>query len=145
MEKIVQFRAKDLSYDILTDTAGSLGEEVYGRYNIGLIGDHELYSFFKNSFEAGRDILYICLSDMETAENIADELMKEYPGRRIICVDLPSASEEDSLRTIKMSRLRASGATLDEVSSYYKNHRHPSPVSFPAGRYSRPMATAISM
>lgn len=145
MEKIIPFKAKDLSYDILTDTAGSLAEEIYGRYNIGIIGDGTLRDSFSSSLEAGRDILYICISGLESAEKEAAELMAAYPGRRIVCAALPSASEDDSLSIIRMSRLRAAGATLDEVTSYYKNHRKPSPVSFPASRFSWPVATAISM
>ena len=144
MEKIVQFRTKDLSYDILTDTAGSLGAETYRRYNIGIRGDKEITDFFRTSFEAGHDILYICASGLDNARKNAAELMSAYPDRRIICVDPHSVSEEDSLRAVRMSRLRAAGATLDEAASYYNNHRK-SPVSFPASSISWPMATAISM
>ena len=123
MEKIVQFRTKGLSYDILTDTAESPVSDLFSRYNIGITDTKALTDFFRASLEAGRDILYICVSALESAKKAAAELMAAYPGRRIICVDLPSVSEDDGLKVVKMSRLRAAGATLDEIASYYEHHR----------------------
>ena len=87
------------------------------------------------SLEAGKDILYICTFGIDTAKKAAAELLAAYPGRHIVCVDMLSDSEDDSLKTVKMSWLRAAGATLAEAASFYKNHRQPSPVSFPAVCY----------
>lgn len=138
------------AYDILTDTAGNLPEDIFKRYNIKMsvtpmTDTQKTEAFFKSSIDAGRDILYICMSGLKNAQIAARKLMDANPGRRIICVEQPSSCAYDGLKAVKLSRLRASGATLDEVASYFEKHRQPSLISFPASRFSWPMTTAISM
>ena len=140
---------KNADYDILTDTAGNLPEDIFKRYNIRMsvtpmTDMKKTEAFFKTSIDAGRDILYICMSGLQNAKIAAAELMAAHPGRRIICVEQPSYAY-DGLKAVKLSRFRAAGATLDEVASYFEKHKQPSLISFPASRFSWPMSTAISI
>ena len=80
---------KNADYDILTDTAGNLPEDIFKRYNIRMsvtpmTDMKKTEAFFKTSIDAGRDILYICMSGLQNAKIAAAELMAAHPGRRII-------------------------------------------------------------
>ena len=150
MDKIIQFWANEPRYDILTDTPGCLSEDIFKRYNIRIADSPmtdigKTTEFLRPSLDAGRDVLYICNTELTDANKAAEALMSAYPDRHIVCVKLPSVSENDSLKTVKMSRLRAAGATLDEAAAFFKNHRQNTAASFPTNRYSWPVATAISM
>ncbi len=170
MNKILKFGFNEVSYDILTDSASNLTEDLLDRYNIRmasyvssvngqnrlcfergrddaaegvrfynamrngaevsttLINSCEFMDFFTPSLKAGRDILFIGMSGgltgtVQSARLAADELLDEYPDRRIICIDSMSASLGEGLLVIKMSRLRAAGATLEEAAQYYENHK----------------------
>ncbi len=93
-----------------------------------LINMSRFTDFFRPMLEAGRDILFICMSGgltgtVQSARIAAEDLMAEYPGRRIVCVDSLSASLGEGLLVMKLSRLRAAGATLDEAAAWYEKHK----------------------
>ncbi|MCR5210594.1 MAG: DegV family protein [Lachnospiraceae bacterium] len=84
--------------------------------------------FFEPILREGKDILFISISGglsgtIQAAGIAADDLMEEYPDRVIRCIDSRSASLGEGLMVMKMSRLRAAGATLDEAVRFYEENK----------------------
>ncbi len=93
-----------------------------------LINMSRFSEFFEPVLKEGRDILFVCMSGgltgtVQAARIAAEDLMEEYPDRRIICIDSLSASLGEGLLVLKLSRLRAAGATLDEAAAYYERKK----------------------
>ena len=168
--KIIEFGAQDMSYEIMTDSASNLTQDLLDKYRIKMISyismvggeefpcydpardeaeaGHKFYDamrdgvdtqttlinsarfmeFFEPVLKEGRDILFVCMSGglsgtIQAARIAATDLMEEYEGRRIVCVDSLSASLGEGLLVLKLSRLRAMGATLDEAAKYYERKK----------------------
>lgn len=73
--------------------------------------------------EQGKDVLYLAFSSglsgtYQTACITAQDLMEEYPGRRVVCVDTLQASMGEGLLTFEAALLRKQGKSLDEVADY---------------------------
>ena len=93
-----------------------------------LINTSRFTDFFEPALKEEKDIIYICmsggLSGTEQATRIAaEDLMEEYPGRKIIVIDSLSASLGEGLLVLKLSRLRAMGATIEEAAGYYERKK----------------------
>ena len=56
----------------------------------------------------------------QTACITAQDLMEEYPGRRVVCVDTLQASMGEGLLTFEAALLRKQGKSLDEVADYVR-------------------------
>ena len=83
---------------------------------------------FEEILAAGRDILFVCMSGgltgtVQAAHIAAEDLMEQYPERKIICIDSLSASLGEGLLVLRLSRLRAAGATLEEAAAWYEKHK----------------------
>ncbi|MBR1471659.1 MAG: DegV family protein [Lachnospiraceae bacterium] len=169
MEKIVDFykRKSNMNYEIITDSASNLTEDLLDSYRIHMISyisnvagsdfmcfergrDNEAAAkhfynamrdgvrvrtslinmarfteIFEPILQDGRDILFVGISGgltatVQSARIAAEELLETYPDRKIICVDSMSASLGEGLLVIKLSRLRAAGATIEEAAAYYE-------------------------
>ena len=93
-----------------------------------LINMARFTEFFEPVLKEGRDILFVCMSGgltgtVQAARIAAEDLMEQYEGRRIVCIDSLSASLGEGLMVLKLSKLRAAGATLDEAASYYERKK----------------------
>ncbi|MCR5250284.1 MAG: DegV family protein [Lachnospiraceae bacterium] len=93
-----------------------------------LINMDRFAGFFEPILKEGRDILFVCMSGglsgtIQAARIAAEDLLENYPGRKIICVDSLSASLGEGLMVMKLSRLRAAGATLEEAAAYYERNK----------------------
>ena len=84
---------------------------------------------FRSRFEAvlreGKDILYIAFASVlsnscQVAGLVAKELMAQYPGRRIVCIDSRCASAGEGLLVYYAVRKRDEGASLEELADYTK-------------------------
>lgn len=78
---------------------------------------------FAPVLEQGKDVLYLAFSSglsgtYQTACITAQDLMEEYPGRRVVCVDTLQASMGEGLLTFEAALLRKQGKSLDEVADY---------------------------
>lgn len=78
---------------------------------------------FTPVLEQGKDVLYLAFSSglsgtYQTACITAQDLMEEYPGRRVVCVDTLQASMGEGLLTFEAALLRKQGKSLDEVADY---------------------------
>lgn len=93
-----------------------------------LINTARFSDFFAPVLEEGRDILFVCMSGglsgtVQAARIAADDLLEEYPDRKIIVIDSLSASLGEGLLVLKLSRLRAMGATIEEAARYYERKK----------------------
>lgn len=93
-----------------------------------LINADTFEHIFRPVLENGRDILYAGISGgltgtVQAARIAAEDLLEEFPDRRIICIDSLSASLGLGLLVMKLSRLRAAGATIDEAAAYYERRK----------------------
>ncbi len=84
---------------------------------------------YENQLKAGKDILAITLSTAlsgtnQVCQNVAEELLKKYPERKIIIIDSLRYSTALSLLVIMASQRRQSGATLEETAEYVEQHKH---------------------
>lgn len=80
---------------------------------------------FAPVLEQGKDVLYLAFSSglsgtYQTACITAQDLMEQYPGRRVVCVDTLQASMGEGLLTFEAALLRKQGKSLDEVTDYVR-------------------------
>ena len=88
-----------------------------------LVPAHVYEANFKKELEAGNDILYIACSSklsgsINVARFVAEELLKEYPERKIIVVDSLRANLAQGALAITASELKEAGKTIEEVRDY---------------------------
>ena len=82
--------------------------------------ENTLRQAFVPKLRAGLDILYVCFSSglsgtFGTAELAAEELMKEYPERRVAVVDTLCASAGQGLLLWYAAKAANAGASMDDV------------------------------
>ena len=83
--------------------------------NSQLFMDH-----FRTALEAGQDVIYVGLSSgvsgtYNAARMAAEELMEEFPGRRVRTVDSRGAAFGPGLLTLMADDFRVEGKTVDEA------------------------------
>ena len=86
------------------------------------------FRFFEPVLREGRDILYLCFSSgmsgtFQTARICAEELQKNYPERRILCVDTLCASAGEGFIVCEAARRQAKGAKLGELAQWVEENR----------------------
>ncbi|MCD8118679.1 MAG: DegV family protein [Lachnospiraceae bacterium] len=92
------------------------------------IAPEEFKTYFRRYLEAGRDILHVTLSSgisgvYNSAQMAAEELAEEYPERKIYIADSLAASSGYGLLMIKLSELRASGMTVDQLRDWAEQNK----------------------
>ncbi len=93
-----------------------------------LISPSRFTEVFEPFLQKGRDILFTGMSGgltgtVQSAKIAAEDLMEQYPDRRIICIDSLGASLGEGLLVLQLSRLRDEGSTLDEAVSWIETHK----------------------
>ncbi|MBQ8685673.1 MAG: DegV family protein [Clostridia bacterium] len=83
---------------------------------------------FAKYLEEGYDILSITTSSglsasIEASRVARDELLKEYPDAKIICVDTLRACYALGLLVIRAAELRAEGKTIEETAQWIEEHK----------------------
>ena len=96
-----------------------------GMSSTSLLTMETLRKAFAPVLEQGKDVLYLAFSSglsgtYQTACITAQDLMEEYPGRRVVCVDTLQASMGEGLLTFEAALLRKQGKSLDEVADYVR-------------------------
>ncbi|MBR1567810.1 MAG: DegV family protein [Lachnospiraceae bacterium] len=104
-------RNKNVIYKSATPPAGEI-EEVYEKY-----------------LSQGMDILSMSISTgLSSTQNdcqvVADELLKKYPERKIICLDTLRFVGGYALLVKMAAEKQAAGATMEEVADYINTERH---------------------
>ncbi len=112
MEKYMTSDHKNYSsnYEIVTDLAGDLTADLQNAYHIRV-------AHFDQAAEDARandrDILFI--------GSAAASVSADTNGR-ILCVDAQPETPGLDVLVLKLSRLRAAGATLEEAAAYFEHH-----------------------
>ena len=112
-------------------------EEVHRLYGIMRGGERvtttqvpveEFDRIFRKYLDSGCDIVYIGCSlkqsgSVNTARVLASELLKEYPGAQISCIDSLHASMGEGILALKAAEYAATGKTVDEITQYVIEQR----------------------
>lgn len=89
----------------------------------------EILRVYEKFLKEGKDILAITLSSAlsgtnQVCQKVAEDLMKEYPERKILVVDSLRYSTALSLLVIMASQKQQEGATLEETAAYIEANKH---------------------
>lgn len=89
----------------------------------------DIIAAFEPALKEGKDILSITLSSALSGTNqicqkIAQELMEQYPERKIIVIDSLRYSTALSLLVIMASQKRKEGATLEQTAEFVEQNKH---------------------
>ena len=117
-QKIIGFyqKQRDLDYEIATDASGALTQEQLKAYHIRVLTGTETPS-------GNKDLLFVSSEGNAVNTNAAQKSLCTFVS--------VSASARDYL-LLKLSRLRAAGATLEEAAAYLERHKaDAAPVSTP--------------
>lgn len=83
---------------------------------------------FASFLKEGKDVLFLSFSSglsgtYNSARLMAEEVMEEYPERRVVCVDSLCASIGEGLLVYLAGRLKAEGKSFEEVTDWVEeNH-----------------------
>lgn len=86
------------------------------------------YNRFREVLEQDQDILYIACSSalsasVNTARMVADELMNEFPGSQIVCVDSLISSFGQGYLLMQAALKRDAGWSVEETATYIEENR----------------------
>lgn len=89
----------------------------------------EIMEIYEKHLQKGRDIIAVSLSSgvsgtHQTCQVVAEELLKKYPERKIICIDSLRYSTALSLLCILALEKQKSGATIEETAEYIESIKH---------------------
>ena len=110
-------------------------EEFYGWLKEGKkvkttqVSLEEFLDCFRPVMKAGYDVLYIgCSSALSGSVNtcevlVRQQLLEEFPERKLIVVDSLLASGVEGLITIKASELRSEGNSLEQVAAWVEDNK----------------------
>lgn len=100
-----------------------------GKYaSTSQINPFTYYQYFEPCLKEGKDILYLCFSSglsstYQSALLCADELLDQYPERKIICIDSLAASVGLGFLVNEAAHKQAEGFSLDELASWVVEHQ----------------------
>ena len=112
------------------------------------IGSHEFYDSMRNGVKyktsqvsvktfteklkkhlsAGQDVIYIACSSalsssVKTAYVVRDELKKDFPDRKVICVDSLISGMSQGMLAIECARMASSGKSIDECEEWIEANK----------------------
>lgn len=87
--------------------------------------------YFKSILNENLDILYIGFSSglsgtYSAAQLVVDELVQEYPDRKIYCIDSKCASIGEGLLVYHAALQKKKGLTIDELNAWVEEHKYDS-------------------
>lgn len=130
----MRFSYEGKDYEANLDWPVFSAHEFYQRMREGgrFLTAQVLASSYQEAFEKflseGKDVLYISCSSalsagIHTARRIAEETLKAYPDRKIICVDGLRSCHALGLIAIHASELRSEGKTIDETAAWVEENK----------------------
>lgn len=89
----------------------------------------EIMEVFEPFLKEGIDILSISLSSalsgtFQCCKTVAEDLMKKYPERKIICIDSLRYASAETLLISKGYEMQCKGASIEETAEYLDNLKH---------------------
>ncbi len=87
----------------------------------------EFVEAFRPFVQAGKDVLYLGFSSglsgtVNSGHLAAQELMEEFPGRRLVVVDTLAASLGQGLLVYHAAQLKSQGKSMDEVAQWTRDN-----------------------
>ena len=84
--------------------------------------------YFTDIVKTGKDILYICFSSglsgmYNSAVLAAEQVQKDYPGRKILVIDSLSASIGEGLLVYHAAMKKLAGAGMEEVAEWVEENK----------------------
>lgn len=85
--------------------------------------------FFKDILKENLDIIYIGFSSglsgtYSVAQLVVDELVEDYPDRKIYCIDSKCASIGEGLLVYHAAIQKKNGLTIDELKAWVEEHKY---------------------
>lgn len=122
-EEEIEYTSTDMPVDEFYDRMRGGGIAKTSAVNIG-----NFYDAFETILQQGKDILYLGFSSAlsttcHSAVIAAQQLLAQYPERRIVTVDSLGASAGQGLMVYLANEKRTSGASLDETAAYIEGIR----------------------
>lgn len=119
--------------DVYGDEKNMTEEEFYKKMREGsmpttmAINQVRCREIFEARLKEGYDILHLAFSSalsssFSTAYMVANELMEEYPDRKIIVIDTLAASLGEGYIVYKAAQLKREGKNMDEIARYVTSH-----------------------
>ncbi len=86
-------------------------------------------SVFEKHLKEGLDVLYIGMSSalsssLNVSYKVRDELMAQYPDRKVICVDSLNGCFGHGILCIRAAELREEGLTIEENAAWLEKNRN---------------------
>lgn len=86
------------------------------------------FEYFKPCLHQGKDIVYLCFSSemsstIQSVNLCIEELKKEYPERKIVCIDTLCASVGEGFLVHEAAKKQADGLGIDELVDWVLEHR----------------------
>ena len=130
----MHFSVDDNDYEASLDWASFSVTEFYNLLRNGKriltaqVTVEEYKQAFKKHLDNGYDVLSISCSSALSASVKAsfvakEELEKDYPDRKIICVDSLNSCYGLGIMVITASRMRSEGKTIEEIAEWIENHK----------------------
>jgi DegV family protein with EDD domain len=127
----MEVRLNQLAYSYGPDGAMVSIHDFYKEQQAGAetstsqISPFEFNRVFERYLSQGEDILYLGFSSgmsgtFQNACLTADELMEQYPKRRIVCVDTLAASVMEGYLVYEAARKKAEGVSLEDLAAWVK-------------------------
>lgn len=93
-----------------------------------LVNAEKIINAVLPSFEAGRDVLFVCLSSTISgtcgqAQFAAEELKKSYPDRKMIIFDSYNASLGEGMFAVYAARMGDMGYSLEECAEWMESNK----------------------
>ena len=98
------------------------------RITTAQVNQEDYRTEFIKAAKAGKDLLYVATSSsisagINSAKIIAEEVKKDYPDVKIICVDTLRACFALGILAITASKLRAEGKSIDETVAWLEENK----------------------
>lgn len=98
------------------------------RIRTSQVNTGEFKKVFSGHLSSGRDVMYIaCSSALSNSYKSSlparDELLKEYPDGRVVCIDSRNACMGLGMLCMTASELRSEGKSIEETAAYIEEHK----------------------
>ena len=98
------------------------------RYKTAQVSMNTYAEILREHLSAGKDVIYIACSSalsssVKTAYIVRDEILREFPGRKVICVDSLVSGMAQGLIAIECAKLRDEGNTVEECENWVEEHK----------------------
>ena len=98
------------------------------RYKTAQVSIGTYTEIMREHLSRGKDIIYIACSSalsssVKTAYIVRDELLKEFPDRKVICIDSLLSGMAQGLLAIKCAKMRDENKPIEDVEIWIEDHK----------------------